>query len=1060
MKNSNEQRQYRYDAFISYRHNARDQEIAQMLLRLLESLRYGNNRRLHIFRDREEFPTSSDLGNDIHRALEESEFLILICSPEYLQSKWCREELIYFRQLHGNTNRNILPILVSGEPVDAFPQELFSEVIQITAPDGTLRTEVREIEPLGADVRAPQRKQALKALKTTEYLRIAAPILGCRFDDLYQREQRRLRIKLQRILAGIVTGALLMVSFLLWQLFQVRQAQLHEQLVYSRQLFGNADRLRAWQSSREILDAYFPLMDSQIRDGAEKVQFLTGYTPQFSVVTHISPSLSDHRMFFSSDGNTLLETDYTQVKRYSPKGELISRFLLGTKGQKICAVSPDGTRAAILKLEPDGTQALDLWDTEAERCIGTLLHCGLTEAVDGIQADFSPDGTVLSACRIGGFSNSNEKLSLFDSETGTALCELDGALAGTLADDGVSDRVVCAFSFLNSDIAHWTGSAYEVFYSISQDSVWQIPREWASRYAQAYPGCRLVLGRYAVVEHSAGMSLVDLGKFPGETQFEPLLNTYVWEGKPVQMLNDTTAAFLETEEVTQGGLFSRVKNKTVLSRLWICDLATPGYEFYADNLSEYKWENPVLYAAKDCPVVYLSASVGEKTAKMLLLRIDLLTGEAIPVPLNRFYRDILYLGSLNGQDFFAGDTGIRTEFFSLTGEGSIRSRTLDISLPQLGNRFDLSQTDSGVSLIGEYQGDFCLFSMESSAEKLDTWEQSGPASFAASPDGSCWIKYRNNSILASHNGALSGHDLDDSICYCGVGGNGNYFIGSQRQLAVYDSQDNLVYSLTQPAASNGIYDAIHSAKLSGNGEYLFWLTTPSVSGTGTARNTCRLHSLELSSLTITDYRSDVYWRGDLPPEDMYDCSADGRQIVFLSDTVIPELRVLDVNVPWDAKRAESSPFDALHLPTKEMLTGVRYAGDNRILCTSGSTIALVDSLSLVAVSGISELSAYHRLPELAPDGSLIYYGSNLNFWNVTTGELLYSIPADGTEVLTYSHDGKWFSITNGSGTTLYDASDRTPADLLSSTGLQIHSLSDTSAVFSDSHHIYRMNFTS
>lgn len=94
MKEKDQPRQYRYDAFISYRHNARDQQIACTLLRLLESLPLKNRPKLHIFRDREEFPTSSDLGNDIHKALEESEFLILICSPEYLQSKWCREELV------------------------------------------------------------------------------------------------------------------------------------------------------------------------------------------------------------------------------------------------------------------------------------------------------------------------------------------------------------------------------------------------------------------------------------------------------------------------------------------------------------------------------------------------------------------------------------------------------------------------------------------------------------------------------------------------------------------------------------------------------------------------------------------------------------------------------------------------------------------------------------------------------------------------------------------------------------------------------------------------------
>ena len=116
-----------YDAFISYRHIKRDQAIACSLLNLLEALPLKGRKKFHIFRDREEFPTSSDLGNTIHSALENSDYLILICSPEYLESKWCREELTYFRKLHGDTNRNIIPILVSGEPAEAFPKELFTQ---------------------------------------------------------------------------------------------------------------------------------------------------------------------------------------------------------------------------------------------------------------------------------------------------------------------------------------------------------------------------------------------------------------------------------------------------------------------------------------------------------------------------------------------------------------------------------------------------------------------------------------------------------------------------------------------------------------------------------------------------------------------------------------------------------------------------------------------------------------------------------------------------------------------------------------------------------------------
>lgn len=69
------QPQYRYDGFISYRHHPRDMKIAAKLMSLLEKMSTSDKRRLRIFRDQSELPTSDNLGNDIHTALEQSRFL-------------------------------------------------------------------------------------------------------------------------------------------------------------------------------------------------------------------------------------------------------------------------------------------------------------------------------------------------------------------------------------------------------------------------------------------------------------------------------------------------------------------------------------------------------------------------------------------------------------------------------------------------------------------------------------------------------------------------------------------------------------------------------------------------------------------------------------------------------------------------------------------------------------------------------------------------------------------------------------------------------------------------
>ncbi len=194
----------RYTAFISYRHLTPDEEVAKKLHTMIEtfgvpaplkrSLEIKNMGR--VFRDQEELPLSSSLGDDIHQALDNSDWLICICSPRYLTSRWCMEELRYFLSL-GRADR-VLTVLVEGEPDEAFPEAIRYQMV-----DG-----VRvEKEPLAADVRANSLEEILKKLKS-EKLRILAPMLGVSYDDLRKRARRRKN----RIIASITAAAFLLLS--------------------------------------------------------------------------------------------------------------------------------------------------------------------------------------------------------------------------------------------------------------------------------------------------------------------------------------------------------------------------------------------------------------------------------------------------------------------------------------------------------------------------------------------------------------------------------------------------------------------------------------------------------------------------------------------------------------------------------------------------------------------------------------------------------------------------------------------------------------------------------
>lgn len=180
----------KYKAFISYRHLQPDQRVAEKLQELLENYRapHGATEKARIgtiFRDKTELPTSSDLDKSLKDALAGSEYLIVILSDRTKESRWCMEEIRTFKEAHGGRINHILPVLVAGEPMNAIPPELRSEVIMV---EGHPKECV--VEPLCCDVRADSWKQQRRLLKK-EYLRLAAPMLGCGFDDLYRREQRR-----------------------------------------------------------------------------------------------------------------------------------------------------------------------------------------------------------------------------------------------------------------------------------------------------------------------------------------------------------------------------------------------------------------------------------------------------------------------------------------------------------------------------------------------------------------------------------------------------------------------------------------------------------------------------------------------------------------------------------------------------------------------------------------------------------------------------------------------------------------------------------------------------
>ncbi|MBQ8137850.1 MAG: toll/interleukin-1 receptor domain-containing protein [Lachnospiraceae bacterium] len=187
----------RYDAFISYRHTPLDMEMAKKVHTGLETYhvpgavkkKTGKKKIQRVFRDQEELPIGSDLNDNIAGALKESEWLIVICSPNTPESYWVQKEIETFISMHGRDH--ILAVLIEGEPDDSFPELLLKD------------ENGKPVEPLAADVRGENSKERNKKFKT-EILRLAAPVLGCSYDDLRQRHRERI---IRRTISLVSSGA-------------------------------------------------------------------------------------------------------------------------------------------------------------------------------------------------------------------------------------------------------------------------------------------------------------------------------------------------------------------------------------------------------------------------------------------------------------------------------------------------------------------------------------------------------------------------------------------------------------------------------------------------------------------------------------------------------------------------------------------------------------------------------------------------------------------------------------------------------------------------------------
>lgn len=188
-------------AFISYNH--KDKKYAKWLMRKLEYYRlpsnvhneFINSRYLRpIFRDEDDL-SSGVLLDELHKNLDSSKFLILICSPNSARSEYVNAEVGYFIE-NGRANQ-IIPLIIEGVPYSGSEYECFPTSLVNYAVEN-------RVELLGINMNEGNNG------KEKAFVRVVSRMLDLSFDTLWKRYQKERR---RRILSTSLSVVVLITLF-------------------------------------------------------------------------------------------------------------------------------------------------------------------------------------------------------------------------------------------------------------------------------------------------------------------------------------------------------------------------------------------------------------------------------------------------------------------------------------------------------------------------------------------------------------------------------------------------------------------------------------------------------------------------------------------------------------------------------------------------------------------------------------------------------------------------------------------------------------------------------
>lgn len=197
-----------FNAFISYSHSA-DDNFAPALQNALQKFAkpWYKKRNLEIFRDESSLSASPHLWENITKALDQSEYIILLGSPASEDSHWVNEEVKYW--LEHKSIDNILIALTEGEMKWDTENNCYLDPHNNSLPPAL--DDKFSSEPFYVDLRQSKTEKDLSLdnpIFKKEILKLAAKLHNKTPNDLASEEVtvHRKMIRLRNIVIGILSS--------------------------------------------------------------------------------------------------------------------------------------------------------------------------------------------------------------------------------------------------------------------------------------------------------------------------------------------------------------------------------------------------------------------------------------------------------------------------------------------------------------------------------------------------------------------------------------------------------------------------------------------------------------------------------------------------------------------------------------------------------------------------------------------------------------------------------------------------------------------------------------